>query len=144
MNNFKYSNIGLKITEGFEGLRLVPYQDGNGIWTNGYGNTHNVDPSVTITQFQAESDLATNIAWAMSVVNKSVTVQLNQQEADALCDFVFNVGSGNFSKSSLLRDINAGHFELAAADFEKWSECAGKVCAGLMRRRVAEAAEFNS
>ena len=72
-----------------------------------------------------------------------MTVTLNQQEFDALVDCVFNIGSGNFQHSTLLHDINVGNFQNAAADLEMWDHAAGAVCAGLLRRRVAEAAEFN-
>ena len=143
MNNFTYSQNGLALTEQFEGCKLSAYQDGNGIWTIGYGHTHGVGDGNTCTQSQAEDWLMADIAWAASVVNKTVTAPLNQAEFDALTDFVFNCGSGNFAGSSLLRDINAGNFGQAAHDFELWNKCAGAVCAGLLRRRVAEANEFN-
>jgi lysozyme len=44
----------------------------------------------------------------------------------------------------LLKDVNEGNFEAAATEFEKWDHAGGKVVAGLLRRRVAEAAEFKS
>jgi lysozyme len=144
MNNFKYSNIGLKITEGFEGISLSSYQDGGGVWTIGYGHTLGVKAGDTCTQEQAKAWLLQDVQNAANEVNTHVTTPINQEEFDALTDFVFNLGNGNFQNSSLLRDINSGNFANAAADFEKWNKVAGQVCAGIMRRRVAEAAEFNS
>jgi lysozyme len=144
INNFVYSKNGLLMTEGFEGVRLSAYLDGNKIPTIGYGHTAGVQMGDTCTQEQAEDWLVEDIKWAMSVVNDKVTVVLNQEEADALCDFIYNCGSGHFESSSLLRDINSGAFANAAADFEKWDICSGAVCAGLLRRRDAEATEFNS
>lgn len=143
INNLNYTASGEALTENFESCRLIPYQDINGIWTNGYGNTHNVVPGVAITQEQANADLVTNAQWAVSVVNNLVTVVLNQDEFNALVDFVFNCGSGNFESSTLLRDLNNGAFEKVAADFEMWDRASGDVCAGLLRRRVADANEFN-
>lgn len=144
MNNMKMSDAGLALTEKFEGLRLQAYQDIVGIWTNGYGNTHNVVPGSTITLDQAVSDLRDNIAGAEYVVNRVVTVPLKQGQFDALVDFVFNLGAGNFQSSTLLRKLNAKDYAGAAAEFNKWNHAGGKVVAGLTARRQAETDLFNS
>lgn len=134
----KTSENGIKFIEGNEGLRLQAYKDVAGIWTDGYGNTHNVIPGSTITQAKAESDLLTNIAGSEYVVNTVVKVVLTQNQFDALVDFVFNLGSGNFQSSTLLRKLNAGDFSGAALEFPKWNHAGGVVVAGLTTRRLAE------
>ena len=140
--NMQYSKNGLDLTEQFEGCDLDSYQDSGGVWTNGYGNTHGVVPNSTITQSQAEYDLCANIQNAVKEVNRLVTVPLTQGEFDALVDFCFNLGSGNLAGSTLLRLLNAGDYQGAAAQFDAWARCDGKVLAGLLRRRQAESAEF--
>jgi lysozyme len=55
---------------------------------------------------------------------------------------VFNVGCGNFQNSTLLRMVNAGKFEEAAAQFLRWNKASGKVMAGLTKRRADEAEMF--
>ncbi|HEX7650954.1 MAG TPA: lysozyme [Noviherbaspirillum sp.] len=132
------------MTEREEGCRLTAYQDAGGIWTNGYGNTHGVVPGSTITQAQAETDLQANIQNSVNDVNRLVTVPLTQGEFDALVDFDFNLGRGNLANSTLLRLLNAGDYQDAANEFDKWDHCGGKVLAGLLRRRQDETAEFNS
>ena len=139
-----YLKSSLKLTEDFEGCRLAAYRDGNGVLTIGYGHTSNVNEGDTCTQEQAEVWLAFDVAWAATTVNKLVKVVLNQEEFDSLVDFVFNCGSGNFASSTLLKDLNARNFADVAEQFERWDKCDGTVCAGLLRRRAAEAAEFNS
>lgn len=47
-----------------EGCRLTPYEDGVGVWTDGYGNTHGVVPGHAITQEKADADFETNFATA--------------------------------------------------------------------------------
>lgn len=140
----QYSKDGLHLTEQFEGCKLTAYQDQGGRWTNGYGNTRNVVPGSTITQSQAKDDLRANIAWAESEVNRLVKVPLSQGEFDACVDFTFNCGCGNFDHSTLLKLINDGDMTDAANEFEKWDKCGGKVVAGLLRRRQAEAMEFKA
>lgn len=143
VNNLTYSPNGFKLTEQFEGLQLTPYKDVAGVWTDGYGNTHGVVPGVSITPEKAQADLASNIEGAEFVVNRVVTVPLTQNQFDALVDFVFNLGSGNFQSSTLLRLLNGGNYSGASQEFPKWNHAGGVVVEGLTRRRLAEQALFN-
>lgn len=143
-NNLTYSPNGYKLTEQFEGLQLTAYRDVAGVWTNGYGNTHNVVPGSTITMETAVSDLASNIEGAEFVVNRVVTVPLTQNQFDALVDFVFNLGSGNFQSSTLLRKLNSGDYTGAVEEFPKWNHAGGREVYGLTLRRKAEQQLFNT
>jgi lysozyme len=142
VNKLEYSHEGLRLTELFEGDVLTAYQDQRGVWTIGYGHTAGVHSGQTITQEQAEALLVSDIQAAVDCVNNAVMVKLTQAQFDALVDFVFNVGEGNFRRSTLLREINAGHFPEAVAQFRLWDHCGGVVNAGLLRRRQAEAEKF--
>ena len=138
-NNFTYSQNGLNLTKQFEGLDLNAYQDQVGVWTIGYGHTgKDVHPGLTITQQQADNLLMQDTQSAAAAVNRLVTVAINQDEFDALVDFVFNLGQNALAGSTLLRKLNAGDFAGAAAEFPKWCHAGGKVVAGLVRRRQAE------
>lgn len=145
VNNFTYSGKGLALTEQWEGCRLTAYQDQVGVWTIGYGHTGaDVTPGLAITQQQAEALLAKDVLTAARCVNTMVKLQLTQCEFDALVDFVFNLGTGAFSRSTLLADLNSGNLAGAAAQFESWDRAGGVVVAGLLRRRQAEAGLFQS
>jgi len=145
VNDLIYSGNGLSLTEQFEGCELTAYQDQVGVWTIGYGHTGpDVVAGLTITQDQAQALLAQDVQSAAACVNNSVTVQLSQDEFDALVDFVFNLGVGAFESSTLLRDLNAANFTAAAAQFDLWDHAGGAVVAGLLRRRQAETALFES
>jgi lysozyme len=95
-----------------------------------------------ITQEQADQYLKEDMLQAENAVNKLVKVSLSQNQFDACVDFVFNLGEGNFSKSTLLKLINQGKFTEAANEFPRWNLCAGKPLAGLTRRRLAEQSLF--
>jgi lysozyme len=143
MANFKYSAAGLALTKQFEGLELKAYQDSVGVWTIGYGHTGtDVKPGLVITEAQASVLLAADVAWAVTCVNKSVTSAVNQNQFDAMVDFVFNLGCAAFGGSTLLRMVNARDFAGAAGQFGRWNKAGGKVLAGLTKRRTAEAALF--
>ena len=143
--NFQYSSAGLQLTESMEGLRLTAYQDVAGVWTIGYGHTgKDVYPGLTITAEQAQIFLLDDIASAVACVNRAVNVIINQNQFDAMVDFTFNVGSGHFISSTLLRKVNASDFVGAVEQFGAWIYAGGQVVAGLVRRRHAEAALFES
>jgi len=143
MANFKYSAAGLELTKQFEGLELKAYQDSVGVWTIGYGHTgSDVKAGLMITEAQASVLLAADVAWAVTCVNKSVTSAINQNQFDAMVDFVFNLGCAAFAQSTLLRMVSAGDFAGAAGQFGRWNKAGGKVLAGLTKRRTAEAALF--
>jgi lysozyme len=143
IENMIYSKNGLSLTENFEGCKFIAYQDVRGIWTCGYGHTAGVTKDTTCTQELAEEWLQQDIAWAVGTVSNLVKVELTQGEFDALVDFVFNAGSGNFKNSTMLRLLNSGDYKGAAAEFECWDRAGGVEVAGLLRRRISEEVEFN-
>lgn len=133
------SDQGLELIKSFEGCKLEAYQDVKGVWTIGIGHTgSDVSDGVCITEDQAMDYLRQDVGWAEQVVNNLVTTALTQNQFDALVDFVYNAGSGNFENSTLLRLVNAGDFDAAAQEFPKWDHAGGVVVEGLLRRREAE------
>ena len=132
----------------FEGCCLEAYPDpatGAEPWTIGYGHTGpEVHPGMTITQEEADAMLREDAEKVAKQITPMVHVSLSQEEFDALVCFVFNVGIGNFAKSTLLKKLNAGDYEGAADELPKWNKAAGKVMAGLTKRRNAERELFNA
>jgi lysozyme len=145
-----YSLKGEALTESFEaaaGPSLVAYADklAGGKPTVGWGHTGlGVVVGQTYTREQCEQFLQEDIHWASNVCNSLVHISLTQNEFDAVVDFIYNVGAGNFASSTLLKLLNTHCLAEAANEFEKWSRAKGVVVAGLLRRRLAEKAEFNS
>ncbi len=145
MKNFIYSDAGLTLTRNFESCLLTAYADQGGVWTIGYGHTGpGVHAGLTITQAQAEIFLESDASGAVTCVNKLVTAEINQNQFDALVDFVFNLGCASLSVSQLLREVNSGNYTDAAAQFQRWDHVKGVVIPGLLRRRQAEATLFNT
>jgi len=143
-HSFRYSDRGLALTKSFEGLRLTAYQDVAGVWTVGYGHTGPaILDGMTISEADAEALLRADLADAIACVNRAVRVEIAQSQFDALVDFCFNAGRGNFLQSTLLRKVNLRDFAGAAVQFELWVHAGGEVVPGLVRRRKAEAALFS-
>ena len=148
MNDYKYSPKGLEMTKDFESLRLVSYPDpgtGGAPWTCGYGHTgDDVFESLAITEDQADAWLIEDTEKAAEHVRHLVTVELNQNQFDALVDFVFNCGAENLAKSTLLKLVNAKNFDGASRQFLDWVYANGRILPGLVKRRHAESELFKS
>ena len=142
--SFTTSQAGIDLITSFEGCRLTAYQDSVGVWTIGYGHTSGVYPGMTITEEEAIAFLRQDLKTAENAVNNNVTYGINQSQFDALVSFTFNVGTGNFTSSTLLMKLNAGDVNGAANEFDRWIYAGGQVLEGLVRRRAAEKQMFLS
>jgi len=136
----KTSDKGLALIKQYEGLSLTKYICPAGKPTIGYGhvmlpheNLRNV-----ITPAEADALLRADVKRFEACINDAVTVDLHQNGFDALVCFVFNIGCGNFRKSTMLKLINADDFAGAAKQFERWVFASGHKLPGLVNRRKAE------
>ncbi|AAQ58403.1 lysozyme [Chromobacterium violaceum] len=139
----KTNAAGISLIKQFEGVRLAAYQDMVGVWTIGYGHTGpDVKAGMTITQQQADQLLAADLEKFETGVRKAVIVPLNANQFSALVSFSYNLGLGNLRSSTLLRLLNKGDYDGAAAQFPRWNRAGGQAVPGLTRRRKAEQALF--
>lgn len=110
------------------------------IWTIGFGCTENVKPGMIWTEAEAEAALMRELEKHAAIVDRVVTVPIGENNRAALISFQYN--TGGLPKSTLLKRLNAGDFDGAAREFDRWSKAGGKVYKGLVRRRAAERALF--
>lgn len=129
---------GIALIKSFEGCKLTAYPDTDGVPTIGFGHTTGVTAGQCITESQATDFLRKDLAEAEMAVNNRVKVPLTQNQFSALVSFTFNVGSGNFGKSTLLKLINSRQYGAAANEFAKWDHAGGVAVPGILRRRLAE------
>lgn len=129
----------------WEKLELTAYlPTPNDVWTIGWGHTKGVYPGMKIDVTTAKKYFREDVAWVEKTIEDLVKVPLNQNQYDALASLIFNIGRTNFSKSTLLRKLNAKDYEGAANEFPRWRMQRGKVLRGLVRRRAEEMAYFLS
>ena len=137
------SLFGVDLICDFEGKRLVAYDDGVGVWTIGFGTTVypsgvKVKKGDTCTEAQAKSYMAHDLKKFEQAVNGAVNIPLNQNQFDALVSLAYNIGTGAFNKSTLVKKLNAGDISGAADQFDVWINAGGKRMQGLVNRRSKE------
>ena len=146
----RISDNCIKLIRHHEGVRNTPYQDPIGLWTVGVGHlmgngkTRPKDWNRKRSDAEVDELLRKDIARFENGVDSLITVDLNQNQFDALVCFAFNVGNGNLQASTLRRKLNRGDYEGAANEFPKWRKAAGRVLPGLVKRRKDERTLFLS
>jgi len=136
---------GLAIIKKHEGLRLSSYLCPAGVPTIGYGNTRYPDGRKVIlgeklsSEKEATQLLLASLQSFEAAVNRHLP-NLNQCQFDALVSFAYNVGTGAFIKSTLLKKAKVNPSDPSIVDeFQKWVRGGGKVLPGLVTRRREEA-----
>ena len=137
------SENGKSLIKSFESLRLTAYHCPAGILTIGYGHTGGVRFGQMITEKQADCYLMQDLYQTEKQINKLVRVQLTQNQYDALCSLVFNIGKRAFNQSTLLAKLNTGDYVGASSEFKRWNKIKGVISTGLVRRRQLEEDLFN-
>lgn len=162
------NDLGLAIIKAYEKCVLTPYLDDDTPkkWTIGWGHllpfderahVNEVvaylrargwcDPMSTsgeITQETADAILREDVSKAEKAVEALVTVDeaLTRNQFSALVSLVFNIGSGQFATSTILKYVNQKKWVAAQGQFHVWKKAGGKVLDGLIRRRSVEAFLF--
>lgn len=134
------SNTLIERIKKFESFLPTAYWDATGkVWTIGYGHTGGVKKGERITQSQAVEYLRQDLAIAEKKANATRGIR-TQGQFDAVVDFCYNCGTGNFDKSTLKKYIEAGRktYEIQK-EFMKWTKSGGIELGGLYTRRLWEA-----
>jgi lysozyme len=134
----RMSDDGLHILEMREGSRNYAYKDTKGIWTIGVGHTGpEVVEGLRWTPEQVDEQFRKDVSKCEVAINSNVKITLTQNQFDALCSFIFNVGVGAFTSSTLLRVLNTGDILGAANQFDRWH-----IPIEITSRRNSEKAQF--
>ncbi len=146
------SNLGHTMIKTFEGFRSNLYNDQANHCTIGYGHlvhrgacngSESEEFKTGINEQRADELFRQRLSEFEQNVSNRITVELSQTQYDALVCFCFNVGSGNFNGSTLLRVLNDGNYEQVPSELQRWIYAGGEVSEGLRRRRAQEAHLFS-
>ena len=136
------SKEGLSLIKKFEGCELEAYLCPAGVWTIGYGHTKNVKEGDKINKEEADYLLQEEMIEYESYINDFVEVPLEQNQFDALCSWVYNLGPTNLKNSTMLRVLNEEKYADVPQEIKRWNKAGGEVLDGLIKRREAEAKMF--
>lgn len=125
----------------FEGCRLEAYRDAVAIWTIGYGHTQGVKRGMVITQEEADRMFEEDIAKFESAIEAIPGCkELSPNRWDAIISLAYNIGIGNFKRSTLLKKLQSNpNNKTIFQEFLRWDKAKGQRLEGLRRRRKWEA-----
>jgi lysozyme len=147
----KINSAGLQLTKDSEGFVAELYNDAANYCTIAYGHLIKLSPCDGsepaeflhgITEERGAGLLLNDMRRSQLSVMRYVEVELSDAQYAALCDFVFNVGSGNFQRSTLLKVLNSNDFAGVPFQLRRWVKAGGRELEGLKRRREMEIALF--
>lgn len=143
----KTSTDGLNLIKKWEGCKLTAYRDSVGVWTIGYGVTSAagfgpITKGMKITQAEADRWLVDGLLKYEAAVRRALKRVPLQNQFDAMVSLCWNIGPGNFAKSSVVRRFNEGDIRGAGNAFRLWKKAGGVVLRGLELRREAERTLF--
>ncbi len=141
---------GYDLIKQFEGCKLTAYQDSVGVWTIGYGSTYyenmqKVKKGDKVSQQRANEIFEFVANRFARNVDDIITSQPSQNQFNAVVSLAYNIGLGNFQKSTLLKKLNRNPNDKTIKDeFMKWINAGGKPLQGLINRRKKEAGIYFS
>lgn len=134
----KISENGINLIKRFEGYASKPYWDFKG-YSGGYGHL-GISKDTIITKSLAEEWLKSDLQKFEANVNKFDAIyHFNQNQFDALVSFAYNIGSIN-----KLCDNGKRSLAEISEHIPDYCHAGGKVNTGLVKRRAAEKALFDT
>lgn len=140
--------VTLAMHEGFEPVAKPPIA--GDVPTYGFGNTRRLDGTPVqngdrINPVQALGLKRKELESFEAAVRKCVKVDLSQREFDIYVNHAYNIGTQAFCSSTIVKNLNAGHYMQACDSILMWRkfqgrDCSqsGSGCAGLWTRRQVD------
>ncbi|HFW4798215.1 TPA: lysozyme [Salmonella enterica subsp. diarizonae serovar 60-67:z35:-] len=125
--------------DGLEGRRHEPYSDVAGVLTVCDGYTgKDIVPGKRYTDAECDALLNKDLTHVKAQVDPLIKVSIPESERAAFYSFAYNVGTGAFARSTLLKKLNAGDHAGACNELKRWTYAGGKQWKGLVTRREIE------
>ncbi|EAU0146522.1 lysozyme [Salmonella enterica] len=125
--------------DGLEGRRYIPYRDVAGVLTVCDGHTgKDIIPGKRYTDAECDALLDKDLNRVKAQVDPLIKVSIPESERAAFYSFAYNVGTGAFARSTLLKKLNAGDHAGACNELKRWTYAGGRQWKGLVTRREIE------
>lgn len=123
----------------FEGIEHKPYKDVVGVLTVCYGHTGaDIIPTKTYSESECLALLEKDLSKVRKGVDPLIKVDIDDNTRAAIYSFAYNVGTGAFARSTMLKKLNAGDINGACNELKRWTSAGGKEWKGLITRREIE------
>jgi lysozyme len=137
-----YSENALEMIKKWEKFSNKNYLCPSKRKTIGYGTRLDYHPELKnrcITEAKAVAVLKEDLnKYAVDAIKKFIKIPLAQNQFDALCSLIYNIGRPKFAKSNLLNDLNAKNWESLKQNWAEFRIGDGQVLPGLVKRRSEE------
>ncbi|TNE39905.1 MAG: lysozyme [Alphaproteobacteria bacterium] len=120
--SFKTNQACIDIIKESEAVHLKAYRGPSGKWLIGYGHGAGVRSGMTISLAKAEQFLQEDLAMIEGDISNRLKTSVTRNQFSAMVCLAYNIGTGNFATSSVLRETNAGNFKKAAEAFLMWNK----------------------
>lgn len=130
--------VGLVGYESYTSTAVIPIP--GDVPTIGFGTTEGVRLGDKTTPPAALARALQDVQKFEGAIKQCVKVPLHQREYDAYTQLAYNIGSGAFCSSTLVRLLNAGDYAGACAQISRWNRAGGREVRGLTIRRAKERA----
>lgn len=128
--------VGIALEEGFTSKAVIPVP--GDVPTIGFGTTEGVKKGDVITPERALVRLLGDADKFSEGVKKCASVPLFQYEFDAYVSLSYNIGTGAFCNSTLVKKLKTYDYEGACKEILKWDKFKGEPLKGLTHRRQRE------
>lgn len=128
--------VGIALSEGYRSDAYIPIP--GDVPTLGFGETKGVKLGDKTTPQRAMVQLLASAESHAQGVRNCVKVPLYPHEFESYTSLAYNIGTGAFCGSTLVRRLNEGQYAAACAELLRWNRAGGRVVAGLTTRRQAE------
>lgn len=134
--------VGITSREGYTNNTIIPTKGDKP--TNGFGTTEGVKMGDRTNPVKALQRALVDVQKYEGALKQCVTVPLHQAEYDVYVDLSYNIGSGAFCSSTIVKRLNDGDYLGACNAILKFKYAAGfdcstpgnKRCAGLWADRL--------
>ncbi|EAA3682804.1 lysozyme [Salmonella enterica subsp. enterica] len=125
--------------DGLEGRHHEPYRDVAGVLTVCDGHTgQDIVQGRHYTDAECDALLNKDLERVKVQVDPLIKASIPESERAAFYSFAYNVGTGAFARSTLLKKLNAGDQAGACNELKRWTYAGGKQWKGLVTRREIE------
>ena len=128
--------VGIVMSESYTDRAVIPVP--GDVPTIGFGTTEGVKLGDKITPPVALKRALVDVQRFEGALKACVTAPLSQGEYDAYLQLSYNIGSGAFCRSTLVRKLNALDYAGACEQILVWDKFKGKPLRGLTLRRQRE------